>query len=73
VLARQILPELQLGAEIVHQTADTTGGHPLTAVGVGLRYDVSDNFHLLGYAAPGLQNAAQTARWSWYASVLFTF
>jgi hypothetical protein len=73
VLTRQILPELQLGTEIVHQTADAVGGHPSTGIGVGLRYDVSDNFHLLGYAAPGLQNAAQTARWSWYASVLFTF
>ena len=73
VLARQIRPELQLGAEIVHQTADTAGGRPSTGIGVGLRYDGSDNFHLLGYAARGLQNAAQTARWSWYASVLFTF
>jgi hypothetical protein len=73
VLARQVLPDFQLGAEIVHQTADTKGGRPSTTIGVGLRYDVSDNFHLLGYAAPGLQNAAQTARWSWYASVLFTF
>ena len=73
MLARQVLPELQFGAEIVHQTADTVGGHPSTAIGVGLRYDLSHNFHLLGYAAPGLQNAAPTARWSWYASVLFTF
>ncbi len=44
-----------------------------TALGVGLRYDLSDNFHLLGYVAPGVENLAQTARWSWYASVLFTF
>jgi hypothetical protein len=73
VLTRQILPELQLGAEIVHHTADTKGGHASTALGVGLRYDLSDNLHLLGYVAPGVQNAAQTARWSWYASVLFTF
>jgi hypothetical protein len=72
-LARQVLPKLQLGAEIVHQTADTKGGHAATALGVGLRYDVSDNLHLLGYVAPGLPNAAQTARWSWYASILFTF
>jgi hypothetical protein len=73
VLARQVLPDLQLGAEITHQTADTKGGHASTALGVGLRYDLSANLHLLGYAAPGLENAAQTARWSWYASVLFTF
>jgi len=73
VLTRQVLPKLQLGAEIVHQTADTKDGRSSTALGVGLRYDVSDNIHLLGYAAPMVQNAAQTARWSWYASVLLTF
>jgi hypothetical protein len=72
-LTRQFLPDLQLGAEIVHQTADQKGGRASTSVGVGLRYDISDNYHLLAYVAPGLQNAAETARCSWYASVLFTF
>ena len=32
-----------------------------------------DTCHLLAYAGPGLQNAAETARYSWYASLLFTF
>ncbi len=72
-LARQLLPDLQLGAEIVHQTADTKGGHASTQVGVGLRYDLSDTYHLLAYVAPGLKNTGETARCSWYASVLFTF
>jgi Putative MetA-pathway of phenol degradation len=73
VLTRQILPGLQLGAEIVHQTANKIGGRASTGIGVGIRYDISDNFHLLGYAGPGLQDAADTARYSWYASVLLTF
>lgn len=72
-LTRQILPALQLGAEITHQSADTKAGRASTGLGVGLRYDVSDNLHLLAYAATGLQNTAQTPRYSWYASVLFTF
>jgi len=72
-LTRQVLPNLQLGAEIVHQTADKKGGRASTGIGVGLRYDINENLHLLGYAGPGVQNAAQTARYSWYGSVLFTF
>lgn len=73
VLTRQVFPNLQLGAEIVHQTADTKGGQASTGLGVGVRYDLNDNFHLLGYVQRGLQNAAKTARYSWYASVLLTF
>lgn len=73
VLTRQILPNLQIGAEIVHQTADTKGGRASTGLGVGVRYDINNNFHLLGYVGPGLQNTAETARYTWYASVLLTF
>lgn len=72
-LVRQVLPDLQLGAEIVHQTADTKGGRAMTAIGAGLKYDVTDNYHLLAYAGPGLQNAAVSDDYSWYASFLFTF
>jgi Putative MetA-pathway of phenol degradation len=73
VLARQVLPGLQLGAELVHQMPDTQGGNPSTRVGAGLRYDVNENYHLLAYAGPGLQYAAETGRYSWYASILWTF
>jgi len=72
-LTRHILPNLQLGAEIVHQGADSKGGRASTGAGAGLIYDINENIHLLAYAGPGLQNAAETARTSWYASVLFTF
>jgi hypothetical protein len=72
-LTRQVLPDLQLGAEIVHQSADTKGGRASTGIGAGLRYDINDAYHLLAYAGPGLQNAAETARYTWYASILFTF
>jgi hypothetical protein len=73
VLARRVLPSLQLGAEIVHQTADSQGGNASTRAGAGLRYDLNEHYHLLAYAGPGLQNVAETGRYSWYASILWTF
>lgn len=72
-LTRQVVPKLQLGAEIVHQTPDTEGGRTSTSVDVGLRYDMNENYHLLASTGPGLQNAAETDRYAWYASLLFTF
>jgi Putative MetA-pathway of phenol degradation len=73
VLTRHILPDLQVGAEIVHQGADTKGGRVSTGVGGGLIYDLNENVHLLAYAGPGLENAAATTQYTWYTSVLFTF
>jgi len=70
-LTRKIA-RLQLGAELYHQMADTQGGHAATGVGAGFTHDLSDRCHLMGSVGPGLQNAAQTARYSWYAAVLFT-
>jgi hypothetical protein len=72
-LTRKVLPNLLIGAEVVHQGADGKGGRVSTGAGVGLIYDIDDNLHLLAYGGPGLQNAAETARYSWYTSVLFTF
>jgi hypothetical protein len=72
-LTRAVARNLKLGAEVVHQTPDTRGGRASTGLGAGLIYDLNDNFHLLAYAGPGLQNAAETGRYSWYASILWTF
>jgi len=72
-LTRQVTPKLQLGMEIFHQTPDTQGGDATTSLGVGVRYDLNDNFHLLGYLGRGIQNVGQTDQFKWYTSVLFTF
>lgn len=72
-LTRRVFPNLLLGAEVVHQGADSKGGRTSTGVGGGLIYDLNDTVHLLAYAGPGLQNAAETTRFNWYSSVLFTF
>jgi len=73
VLARQLLPDLQLGIEIAHQGADTDNGHPATEIGLGLHYDVAQHFHVLAYAAPTIENASENGRYSWYAALLLTF
>jgi Putative MetA-pathway of phenol degradation len=73
VVTYQLLPKLQLGGELFHQTADGSGTPASTSLGVGLRYDINDTYHLLGYVRRGIQNADETDRYSWYASVLFTF
>jgi hypothetical protein len=73
VLNYQLLPKLQIGAELFHQTADSVGTPASTSIGVGWRYDLNDNYHLLGYVRRGIENTNETDQVSWYASVLFTF
>jgi hypothetical protein len=73
VLTYQLMPRLQIGAELFHQTAQSQVTPASTSVGVGGRYDLSKNCHLLGYVRRGVENVDQTDRYSWYASVLFTF
>jgi hypothetical protein len=72
-LTLQALPRLQLGAELYYQTADSQDAHASTGVGVGARYDVDDHYHLMASFGPGIQNAAETNRYTWYAALLVTF
>jgi len=72
-LTRQVLPKLQLGVEMFHQTADRAGTPATTSLGLGAKYDLNKNIHLLGYAAKGVQNAQIANQYSWYAAILFTF
>jgi hypothetical protein len=72
-LTRQVLPNLQLGAEIYHQSADTKDRRASTGIGAGLRYDISDTYHVLASFGPNIQNAAETNRYIWYSALLFTF
>jgi hypothetical protein len=57
---------------LFHQTA-ASGTPATTSVGVGWRFDLNDNYHLLGYVSRGIENTNETNQISWYASVLFTF
>jgi hypothetical protein len=73
VIANQVRSDLQLGVEIFDQTADTIGGQDTASIGTGVRYDLNDHFHVLGYVGRGIENADATDRLNWYTSVLFTF
>jgi hypothetical protein len=73
VVARQVRTDLQVGLELFHQSADTIGGEDTTSIGIGVRYDMNDHLHLLGYVGRGIQSADETDRLNWYTSVLFTF
>jgi hypothetical protein len=57
-------PDLQL-------TATLPAG--FDRLGIGWRYDLNDNYHLLGYVGRGIENTYEADQVSWYASVLFTF
>jgi hypothetical protein len=72
-LTRKVLDHLTLGAEIYHQTADERRGKASTGLGAGATYDLSDTYHLMASFGPGIQNAAQTDRSSWYVALLTTF
>ena len=72
-IAKQVLPKLQLGVELYHQTGVSNSASATTSVGVGARYDLNENYHLLGYIGRGIQNMTETNLYSWYTSVLFTF
>ena len=73
VVTRQITPTLQVGLELFHQTPDTHGSDATTSIGVGVRYDLNENFHLLGYLGRGVQNVEQTDQFNWYTAILFAF
>jgi hypothetical protein len=72
-LTREIATGLQIGAEIYHETADMRGGRATTGLGAGLVYDVDEHFHLMASGGPGIQNATDTNRYSWYVALLSTF
>ena len=72
-LTREIVPALHLGAEVYRQSAGTRGGRASAGLSVGATYDLSQNYHLMASFGPGIENAAETNRYSWYAATLFTF
>lgn len=72
-VTREMFEGLRLGVEVFHQSADSLDTRASTSLGFGLTYDLNENYHLLAYGGPGLQNAGQVGRYNWYLSTLFTF
>jgi hypothetical protein len=73
LLQRQVTEALALGGELFHQTPDTDGGSSTTGFNFGGIYDFTVNHHLLFSAGRGLQHAATTDEFSYYAAYLLTF
>jgi hypothetical protein len=72
-LSREVNRKLAIGAELTHETADTRGGQATTGLGAGFRYALSEHVDLLGSAGPGIQNASETNRSTWYLALLLTY
>jgi Putative MetA-pathway of phenol degradation len=68
----QVLPDLQVGTEVYHQTADARGGRASTNVGVGATYDLGEHLHLMASAGPTIENSASTSDANWYVALLIT-
>ncbi len=73
VVARRIIPQLQLGIEFYHQSPDQKDGRQSTGVGLGAIYDLNAHYHLMASAGPGIQNADLSNQATWYAALLFTY
>lgn len=73
VVQRRIIPQLQLGVELYHRASDEKGGKNATGIGFGAIYDLTEQYHLMASAGPGIQNAGTTNQASWYAALLFTY
>ena len=70
---RAVLPRLRIGAEVYYQSPNTRGGLASTSIDGGFIYDLTDNLHLMASGGPGIQNANETNRYSWYGALLVTF
>lgn len=68
-----VTPQLNLGAELFHQTADVEGGEATTTIGFGGTYSLNDTVHLLGYLGADPDHFGEADRTAWYTSLLFTF
>ena len=55
------------------QTAGSLHRVVTTWAAAGARYDLNDNYHVMASIGPGIQNAAETNQYTWYAALLFTF
>lgn len=69
---RKMAPNFSAGAEIFRQTADTTGGRPTTSIGIGMLYDLSDAFHIVGSANTGIENHRDGNGYSYFVALEWT-
>jgi len=73
LVQRQVTDNLAIGAELFHQTADTSGGADQTGFNIGAVFDITENHHLLVSAGRGIEHAAATNQFSYYVAYQLTF
>ena len=71
-LLRQVLPDLHIGAELFHQTANFAHGKVQTGANGALLYDFDDHWHVVGSAGSGIVDAEATNRFSYYLALEWT-
>jgi hypothetical protein len=71
-VTRQMSKRLNLGVEVYHQTPDTVGGKALTAVAVGVVFQVTRHFALMASGGPAVQAASEAGQGVFYAALQYT-
>ena len=70
LLQKQVRPNLAVGAEIFHETAQSGGGRSDTKMNLGLTWDLDEIRHVLASVGPTLQGPAG---YQGYLAFQFTF
>lgn len=69
---RQITANFSLGAELFHQTPDTTATADQTGFNVGAVYDLNEHYHLLVSVGKGIEGQ-RSNEFAYYLAVQWTF
>lgn len=72
-LWRKATERLNLGIEVFHQTSPASTVKASTGLDVGMSYDISETWRVLGSVGTGLQNRGDTNLVSYYAAVSLSF
>ena len=72
-LQRQLAPNLAVGAELFHQSANAVGTKDQTGFDLGVTYDLDEHYHLLFSAGQGIHNRSTTNVFTYYAALQVTY
>ena len=69
----RLTPELAVGAEVFHQTANVVGGKDAPGFNIGGVLKLTETMNLTASAGRGLQNASRTNAFTYYTGLQFNF
>ena len=67
-----MLPNLQLGVEIFHQSPNRFDQPSQTSYNGAFLFDLNDNWHIVGSAGSGIMYATATNQFSYYFALEWT-